>query len=356
MDWPQNALTERLDLKAPILQAPMGGAATPALAAAVSAGGGLGGLGFGASSIDSMRDAIRSARLLGAERINANFFIHTQPVRNPDKEQEAIASVASLAERLGLDQPQRVSTPFEPFGSSMLEAVLDAAPDVVSFHFDAPDRKVVSDLHRAGILVGGTATTVSEAVALQEHDCDFVVAQGEEAGGHRGTFSTTAPRPAVGTLALVPQVVDAVAIPVYAAGGIADGRGLAAALVLGAAGVQVGTAFLSCPEASVSADHRQAMAAGASEDTCTTSAFSGRPARAFRNSVTDCLPDATTTIADYPIQFSVTQAVRSAKDPSLPTEAMWAGQAFPLAIEESALSLVARIVAEAEQLLPRSSR
>ena len=244
-----------------------------------------------------------------------------------------------------------MSTPFEPFGSSTLEAILDAAPEVVSFHFGAPDRKVVTDLHRAGILVGGTATTVSEAIALQEHGCDFMVAQGEEAGGHRGIFQTTAPRPAVGTLALVPQVVGAVTVPVYAAGGIADGRGLAAALVLGAAGVQIGTAFLSCPEASVSAEHRQAMATGLAEDTCVTTAFSGRRARAFRNSLTEYLSDSTTVVADYPVQFSITQQGRSASAPDVPTEDMWAGQAFPPAREESALSLVARIVEEAEQPL-----
>jgi nitronate monooxygenase len=212
---------------------------------------------------------------------------------------------------------------------------------------------VVTALHDVGILVGGTATSVSEALTLEKHDCDFVIAQGEEAGGHRGTFVPSPNRPAVGTLALVPQVADAVSVPVFAAGGIADGRGLAAAIVLGAAGAQIGTSFLRCPETSVSIEHRFAMAHGAAEDTCVTGAFSGRPARAFRNALTDSLVEGTSTLADYPVQFTVTQAVRSASSDKVPTEAMWAGQAFPLGREETAASLVARVVEEAEELLGR---
>ncbi|MFT5433141.1 MAG: nitronate monooxygenase [Myxococcota bacterium] len=347
-EWPVSVLTERLGLEIPILQAPMAGAATPQLAAAVSRAGGLGGLGFGGSDTTSASVQIRLARRLGAARLNANFFLHAPPARDSVMEASAVAALAPLARELGVNPEVEPVVPFEPFDSSWLEMLLDARPEVVTFHFAPPPAAIAAALLDAGILIGGTATTVKEARSLESAGCDFVIAQGSEAGGHRGTFEASLEQATIGTFALVPQIVDTVTVPVIAAGGVADGRGFAAALMLGASGVQIGTGFLACPETSVSDRHRDALTHGKSEDVILTRAISGRPARAFRNAVTDA---AGSHVAEYPIQFSVTQAVRTAQNESIATEAMWSGQAFPLSHPTSAHEFVTRIAAEARSLL-----
>ncbi len=351
--WQHLPLVRQLGLRVPILSAPMAGAATPELAAAISRSGGLGGLGCGASGEVGMTESVRAARDLGAERINVNFFLHKRPHRSRDREAAAVAALAPLSASLGVDPPARIDEPFAPFDRDLLEAVVRAAPNVVTFHFDAPDQETVRELHEAGIAVGATATTVAEAILVQQSGCDFVIAQGSEAGGHRGTFAPPFEPASIGTMALVPQVVDAVSLPVVAAGGIADGRGVAAALMLGASAVQLGTAFLGCPETSTSAAHRCALETRAAEDTVITTSISGRPARAFRNALTR--ESNADHVAEFPLQFPITQVIRSASSVEHETEAMWAGQAFPLQIAEPASEVMARVSADAQRLFAAAS-
>lgn len=359
MEWPQSPFTDAVGLTHPILQAPMAGAATPELAAAVSRAGGLGGLGLGLSGPDGVHRDIREARRRGATPLNANFFVHEPPVRSPDRERAAVRTLAALADELGVHDRPAPSVPFAPFDDDVLRAVVDERPEVVTFHFGTPPARAMSALHAASVLVGSSATTVAEARLVEQAGCDFVIAQGAEAGGHRGSFASPFDCSLIGTLALVPQVVDAVSVPVVAAGGISDGRGIVAAMALGASAVQVGTAFLRCPEADVDDIQRQLMAQGAPEDTTVTSAVSGRPARAFRNRLIDIVEAAGADArADYPVQFTVTGPLHIASERAGVTTAlaMWAGQGFPLAREEPAGLVIDRLVRGAEAALRRVAR
>ena len=235
------------------------------------------------------------------------------------------------------------------FDEGRLSALLEIAPAVASFHFGLPAASALTAISEAGSKIIASSTTVSEAVHLSDCGVDAIIAQGAEAGGHRGSFLVAGDDGPVGTLALVPQVVDAVDVPVIAAGGIADGRGLAAAIMLGAAGVQVGTAFLACPEAGTHPLHREALRLARAEATTITRSFSGRPARAIRNRLTDL--EALDPM-DFPAQFSISGplATAAAEQGSSEFLAMWAGQAAPLARELPAAELVRVIVAEARAL------
>lgn len=339
-------LLDLVGIAVPIIQAPMAGAATPRLAAAVSMAGGLGGLGLGASGVEDGRSQIQEARSLGARHLNVNFFLHSAPPLTRTADAAAIAGAERAARSLGVAVETASTVPFEPFGSAMLEMVLQERPSVVTFHFGVPDRATVAALHERGIVIGASATTVEEAVAVENASCDFVVAQGAEAGGHRGQFDASMDATMIGTFALVPQIVDAVTIPVVAAGGVADGRGLIAARALGAAAVQVGTAFLLCDEAAVAPSHRRAITESSGHDTVVTTSLSGRPARAIRTDVVAAL-EAEAPPTDFPIQFSVTAGLRSADLGGRPTAAMWTGQAAPLARREDAGDVVRRLVQEA---------
>lgn len=347
------AFLELVGVAAPILQAPMAGATTPRLAAAVSNAGGLGGLGLGAASVSDARQQIREVVSLGASRLNVNFFLHAAPRPTEERNAAALGGAARVADDLGITERGAIATPFEPFGPDMLEMVLEERPAVVTFHFGLPDDETLVALHECGIVVGVSATTPQEAIAVEEASCDFVIAQGAEAGGHRGQFDPDDHRGMIGTFSLVPQVVDVVSIPVVAAGGIADGRGLVAALALGAAAVQVGTAFLLCEEASVSPGHRAAVAASSGADTVVTTALSGRPARAIRTDAIVALEKAAPP-TDFPVQFAVTSAICAADRPDQPTAAMWVGQSAPLARRESAADVVDRVLREAAAVrIPR---
>lgn len=345
-------LPELLGITAPILQAPMAGATTPELAAAVSEAGGLGGLGLGAATVGDARRQIRDVFSLGARRLNVNFFLHDTPQSGPGRHTAALAGADQVAGDLGIAASGGTTPPFQPFGADMLGMVLEERPSVVTFHFGVPDAQIVAALHERGIAVGVSVTTPSEAMIVEQAKCDFVIAQGAEAGGHRGQFDPAEDRGMIGTFALVPQVVDAVRIPVVAAGGVADGRGLIAALALGAEAVQVGTAFLLCEEASVSNVHRRSISDSSGTDTVVTTALSGRPARALRTDAITALESASSP-TDFPVQFAVTAAIRSARLTDRPTEAMWAGQSAPLARRELAGAVVRRLVQEAAAIVSR---
>ncbi len=282
--WPDRRLLDVFNIDHPIIQAPMAGSATPALAAAVCNAGGLGSLGCGESTPDQIRGAVAAMRQGTNRPFNLNFFVHEKPETDPDVLQRTLQRVAPFYRELGLGDPPDTLPEIGPgFDDTRLELLLDLRPAVVSFHFGVPEPNAIAALKSAGIILISTATTVAEAITLQSAGMDAVIAQGWEAGGHRGSHQPTEPAAGVGTLALVPQIADAVRIPVIAAGGIADGRGIAAAFALGAAGVQLGTAFLSCPEAGTDPARRALLATASETDTMMTDAVSGKSARAARS-------------------------------------------------------------------------
>ncbi|TGD64180.1 nitronate monooxygenase [Tabrizicola sp. WMC-M-20] len=282
--WPDPRLCDLMKIEQPIIQAPMAGAATPALTAAVSNAGGLGSLGCAEMSVDQLRAAAVTLRGATERPFNLNFFIQEAPRTEPAVLEAARQRLAPWYTAAGLGTPPESLPELGPcFDDARLALLLEIRPAVVSFHFGLPALDAILALKDAGIVVISTATTVAEARALERAGVDAVIAQGYEAGGHRGSHRPTPPGAGVGTLALVPQVVDAVGVPVIAAGGIGDGRGIAAAFALGASGVQMGTAFLSCPEAGTDAPRRARLRRATDSDTMVTDAFSGLSARAMRS-------------------------------------------------------------------------
>jgi nitronate monooxygenase len=343
--WQDRRLLNLLGIEHPIVQAPMAGFTTPALAAAVANAGGLGSLGAATSSVADWRKLLADTRALTNRSINVNFFVHAPPVIEPAREQAVRAKLAPFHAELGVE-PGPAAVPFEPFGNDGLSALLELRPTVASFHFGLPPQDAVRALKQAGVRVLSSATTPAEAVRLEGEGADAIIAQGWEAGGHRGTFAVPWTEGQIGTMALVPQVVDAVAVPVIAAGGIADGRGIAAALMLGAAGVQMGTAFLGCPETNTPAQHRAALG-DPSRPAQLTTAFTGRPARALSNRYLEAMAGA--EALPFPAQASLVRplTVAAMKQGSADFLSLWAGQAAGLARAMPANELVQTLVREA---------
>ena len=343
------AVTELFGIRHPILCAPMARAATPELAAAVSEAGGLGGLGSAVLPAEKLRRQAAAVRALTDEPFNLNFFVHPTPEIAPERAERARERVAALYIEDGLGEPPVPSVPPIGFDDERLAAALEIRPAVVSFHFGLPEPAAVAAIRDAGTRVIASATTTAEAVRLQELGADAVIAQGAEAGGHRGSFLVDGDDGPIGTLALVPQVVDAVSLPVIATGGIADGRGLAAVLALGAGAAQIGSAFLACPEASVHPAHLEALRGAAGEATAITRAFSGRPARAVRNDLSEAVGDH--EVLPFPAQTSLTAPLaETGRNPAqrLP---IWLGQAASLAAERPAAEVVGSLVEQAGRVL-----
>lgn len=285
--WPSDRLQCLFGIEHPVIQAPMAGASTPAMAVAVSNAGGLGSLGCAMMSPDELRDAARETGAGTNRPVNYNFFVHAEPdlaAYDPASMQKALQP---FYDEYGLGAPPAPASPAPAFNDDTLEALLAITPKIVSFHFGLPGVHAIEALKRAGVVLIGNATCVAEARVLEDAGMDAIVAQGAEAGGHRGAFIGAPQENDMGTMALVPLVADAVRVPVIATGGIFDGRGVAASLKLGASGAQIGTAFLRAPECMVSPLHKAALAANADNRTRLTRLFSGRPARAIRNRLTD---------------------------------------------------------------------
>jgi nitronate monooxygenase len=282
--WPDRRLLDLFRIEVPIIQAPMAGANGAALAIAVSEAGGLGSLPCAMLDAAKARAEIGVIRQRTAKPINVNFFCHEPPAPDPQRDAAWRARLQAFYLAEGLDADASVpAVNRAPFDEAMCEIVEDLRPEVVSFHFGLPKPALVDRVKAAGSRVVSSATTAGEARWLEERGCDAVIAQGCEAGGHRGMFLTRDVATQAGTFALLPQVVDAVRVPVIAAGGIADGRGVAAAFALGAAGVQAGTAYLFTPEATISALHRAALRDARDDGTALTNLFTGRPARGLIN-------------------------------------------------------------------------
>lgn len=313
----------------PIVQAPMAGVQGAALAVAVSSAGGLGSLPCAMLGVDAMRKELAAIRAQTSKPFNVNFFCHKPP--DPSFEREAAwrAALAPFYEEYGIDAGAIPAGPGRsPFSAEFADALSEFRPPVVSFHFGLPAPELLARVRSWGAKILSSATTVEEARWLEANGVDAVVAQGLEAGGHRGIFLSEDLSTQVGTFALVPQIVRAVRIPVIAAGGIADPRGVAAARALGAAGVQVGTAYLLCPEATTSAVHRAALKSDAARVTALTNLFTGRPARGIVNRIMRELGPINAAAPAFPLATSAIAPLR-AKAESLGRgdfSPMWAGQ------------------------------
>jgi nitronate monooxygenase len=353
MKWPR-ALADRLGIEHPILLAPMaGGPSTPELCAAVSNAGGLGSFAAGYLSPEAIRDAIRKIRTLTSRPFAVNLFAPV-PREAPSAAEVERARRAVSPFRAEVGLPEADPPGPLPSFEEELQVVLDERAPVFSFTFGALSSEDVAALARTGAIVMGTATSVREARALEASGCHAVVAQGGEAGGHRGTFLGPLEHGLAGLVALVPQIVDAVKLPVAAAGGIMDGRGIAAALALGAQAVSLGTAFLPCPESGASRAYKDALLAHADDDPTTlTRAFSGRLARGLRNRFTEEMKDA--PLLPFPLQNALTQDMRraAARAGKADLLSLWAGQAAPLARVRGAADLVRDLVRETEEAVAR---
>jgi nitronate monooxygenase len=352
--WPRTDLIDLLGIDHPILQAPMGGESTPAMAIAVCNAGGLGGLGCSFMSDAELRENVGATRAGTNRPFNLNFFAHPEPRESPEIDARIREMVEPFFEELGLGTvPDRGEPPCETFNESRLAAVLDLTPKVVSFHFGLPPAEMVRSLKDAGSVILSTATTVTEARWLADAGADAIIAQGWEAGGHRGTFEVSLEDFGIGTMALVPQIADAVNVPVIAAGGIADGRGIAAAFVLGASGVQLGTAFLSCPEANISDGYRNALRNARDDETRLTRAFSGRPARAKNNRYMEAISKRRVDFPDFPTMNAFSSPLEEACSASDASgfEFFIYGQAAPLNRAIPAGDLVSRLVKETQVAL-----
>jgi nitronate monooxygenase len=339
---------QRLGLAHPILQAPLaGGGDTPALVAAVSDAGGLGFIGAAYLTPAQIDATARAVREKTTRPFGINLFAPLPPPEVPAGAGAAVARLAPFHAELGLGAPAAPAAGALPF-DEQLAAALESGARVFSFTFGVLAARAIAAIKARGMLLLGTATTVDEAVALERAGVDAVVTQGSEAGGHRGTFLGAFEASMVGTIALVPQVVDAVSVPVIASGGIMDGRGVAAALALGACAAQLGTAFLTCEEAGVPEAYKQAILAAREDGTRLTRAFSGRPARGIVNRVMTEV-DATGAILPFPLQNALTRPLRTAAGRQGRAEylSLWAGQGVRLARRQTAADLVARLAREA---------
>ena len=346
--WPDHRIQKLLGIELPIVQAPMAGANLSAMAIAVSEAGGLGSLPCAMLSAEQMRAELETIRRQTSRPINANFFCHQLPA-DPAHEQAWKQRLAKYYVELGLDpQAPLPSANRRPFDAAACDLVTELKPEVVSFHFGMPDPELLARVRASGAKILSSATTVEEARCLEEQGCDAIIAQGYEAGGHRGMFLSHDISTQAGTMALVPQIVDAVSVPVIAAGGIADARGIAAAFALGAAAVQLGTAYLLCPEATLSAVHRQALKNLQDNGTAITNVFSGRPARGIVNRLIREVGPMSPLAPPFPLASSAIAPLRKHSEGigSEDFAQMWSGQSGGLCRELPAGDLTRQLAAE----------
>jgi len=353
----QTALTRALGLTHPIIQAPLaGGGDTPALVAAVGEAGALGFIGASYLTPAQIIDAARAVRGLTKRPFGINLFAPAPAPALPAGADAAVARVAPYFAELGLPAPTPPAAATDTF-PALLEAALASGAAAFSFTFGVLPAAAIDAIKARGMFLMGTVTNVEEARTLERAGVDAVVAQGSEAGGHRGTFAAETDAGMVGTIALVPQIADAVKVPVIASGGIMDGRGIAAALALGASGVQMGTAFLTCEEAGIPEAYKQAILGARESDTRITRAFSGRSARGIVNRFMTEVERAggADAILPFPLQNSLTRPLRAAAAKAGRAEflSLWAGQGVSLARREPAAALVRRLADETGSVLQR---
>jgi nitronate monooxygenase len=347
--WPDRRVLALTGAAVPIVQAPMAAAAGVDLCAAAIAAGALGSLPCALLTPDEVDAQVREVRRRAAGPLNLNFFCHTMPRAVDDSAWRAV--LAPYYREFDVE-PVGGGPLRRPFDEAMCAAVETLRPEVVSFHFGLPEASLVARVKASGAIVLATATTPEEARWLEAHGADAVVAQGFEAGGHSGRFLDGDPDEALGLFALLPQVVDAVRVPVVAAGGIGDGRGIAAAFALGAAAVQVGTAYLACPESRIPAAHRKALTEGG---TVFTNLMTGRLARGVKGRLIRELGPVRVEAPPYPLASNALAPIRKAAEGrgEYGFGPMWAGQAGPLARAMPAEALTRTLAEEALAVLAR---
>src|SRR6476659_5813173 len=348
--WPDRRLLHLIKTEFPIVLAPMAGVMDAELVIAAAQGGALGSLPCAMLSAEKAREQVNIIRQRVSAPVNMNFFCHESVDADPKREAGWRQRLAPYYQELGLDPAAPINAANRaPFDAAMCELVEELKPEIVSFHFGLPDQTLLRRVKSAGCVVIACATIVREAIWLEENGADAIIAQGAEAGGHRGMFLTQNIAEQPGTFALVPQVVDAVKVPVIAAGGIMDGRGIAAAFALGAAAVQVGTAFLLCAESATPPLYREALRNARVNQTVVTNVFSGRPARILVNRLVAEIGPWSDAAPDFPLPMGELPPLRAAAEQNGSTDftPLWSGQAAALAREMPAKMLIDILVREA---------
>ncbi|PSL47062.1 nitronate monooxygenase [Salsuginibacillus halophilus] len=353
-DWRTTTITKMLNIELPIIQAGMaGGITSPALVAAVSNAGGLGSIGAGYMSGDALDEALTKVKRSTDKPFSVNLFVPEYPENEREAIQFSKDQTAVYREKLNLVDAITSPYPDQTLFAKQIEIVKQHNVPVVSFTFGLPPAQVVQALKAAGITLIGTATTVDEGVANEAAGMDMVVAQGSEAGGHRGTFNTSFSAGMIGTMSLVPQMCDHVHIPVVAAGGIMDGRTTAASLMLGARAVQLGTAFVTAEESSAHPLHKAHILKSKESDTVITKAFSGKPARGLANQFIRDMVDFENDFPTYPIQHHITAPIRKAAADQNKPELMslWSGQSPRLSSKHAVHEIIETITKDTDKLL-----
>ncbi|MBY3158469.1 nitronate monooxygenase [Rhizobium laguerreae] len=356
--WPDRRILDLFGIELPIIQAPMAGATTVDMVVAAAKAGGLGSLPSAQLNAEGLRQALTEIRTVTKSPVNVNFFSHVPPQGDPAAQMRWRALLAPYFVEVGLDPAAPIAAAGRaPFDSSFCTVVEELKPEVVSFHFGLPEKALVHRVKATGARIISSATTVAEAVWLEANGVDAVIAMGFEAGGHRGNFLTQDMATQVGTMALVPQVVDAVRVPVIAAGGIADGRGVAAALMLGASAVQVGTAYLFCPEAKIPAVQAEALASARDDSTAITNVFTGHPARGVVNRLMRELGPISESVPAFPTAGGALVPIRAMAEAESRNDFtnLWSGQAASLALRVGAEELTRELCQSALDVIARRS-
>jgi nitronate monooxygenase len=357
VSWKATRVADVLGVDYPIIQAPFGGFASQHLTATVSNLGGLGSLGAVTLSGPAIREAVDEIRTLTNKPFAVNLWVSTSDCQashvHLDVIEKKIRELARYYAELGIEPPSKVEARPQDF-EAQVRAVIDAGAPVLSFIYGVPPLEILEECHKRAIRTIGAATTPEEAVALEKAGIDLIVASGFEGGGHRGSFLRSPADSLTGGFSLIPAVVDAVEAPVIAAGGIADGRGLVAALALGAEGVQIGTAFLPCAGSGASKAHRAALLSKAAKRTNLTETFTGRMARGIENRLMDELNEITSRPLPFPLQHALTQTIAAPASSREREDLMplWAGQSVSLCHHTQASELMTELIAEASAFFP----
>src|ERR1700691_6360038 len=356
--WNRTRVSSKLGIEYPIIQGPFGGFSSQRLTAAVSNFGGLGSFGAHGLAPSAIQEVVAEIRSLTTKPFAMNLWVSMEDEGAATSDAEAfegaVSHLAPHLEAVGASKPQ--FSPYKPLRfEDQVRVLLDAKVPAFSFIFGIPPKEILEQCHRQGILTIGTATTRDEAIALEEAGVDVVVASGFEAGGHRGSFLRSAEDSLTGTISLAPQIVDAVGLPVVAAGGIADARGIAAAFALGAQGVQMGTVFLACEESGATALHREAILSGKASRTSLTRGFTGRLARGIHNQLLEQMNRPGVAVLPYPLQRALMRNLAVPAQQAGKTEllALWAGQSANLARCPSVNDLLRSLVEGAAERIDR---